>query len=69
MYLMDSVDKTFIVGCITFVAFIALVSGCILYGHVYSTDKYNESMNKCVAANGSWIPVNYGSSGACIVRN
>jgi len=66
---MYQMDKTFVVGCLTFVAFIAISCGAILYGHLYSIDKYNESMNKCVAANGSWIPVNYGSSGACIVRN
>lgn len=66
---MDSVDKTFIVGCISFVLFIAICAGAIMYTHIYSTNKYNESMNKCIAANGSWIPVNYGSSGACIVRN
>lgn len=66
---MDSVDKGFVVGCITFVVFSAIMCGAMLYGHIYSTDKYNDSMNKCVAANGSWIPVNYGTSGACIVRN
>lgn len=66
---MDSLDKTFVAGCVTFVLMIAIGSGAILYGHIYSTDKYNDSMNKCVAANGSWIPVNYGTSGACIVRN
>ena len=66
---MDSVDKGFVAGCITFVLFSAIACGAMLYGHIYSTDKYNDSMNKCVAANGSWIPVNYGTSGACIVRN
>lgn len=66
---MDSIDKSFIAGCITFVLFVAIAVGGIAYGHTYSTDKYNESMNKCISANGSWIPVNYGSSGACIIRN
>jgi len=65
---MDSLDKTFAAGCIAFVAFIAIISAAILYGHIYSTDKYNESMNKCIEARGSWIP-SYGSSGVCIVRN
>jgi hypothetical protein len=65
---MDNLDKTFIVGCITFVALITIACGTLLYGHVYSTDKYNESMNKCIEARGSWIP-SYGSSGVCIVRN
>lgn len=69
MYQMDSLDKTFVVGCITFVAFIAISCGALLYGHLHSIDKYNQSMDKCIASNGSWIPVNYGSSGACIVRN
>jgi hypothetical protein len=66
---MDSVDKTFIAGCISFVLFFAIISGAFLYGHIYTTDKYNDSMNKCIAANGSWIPTNQGTSGACIVRN
>jgi len=62
-------DKTFIVGCISFVAFIGIMSAAFLYGHIYTVDKYNDSMSKCIAYNGSWIPVNSGSSGACIIRN
>ena len=65
---MDSIDKTFLIGCISFVTFIAIVSTAILYGHVYSSDKYNDSMNKCVSSKGSWIPVNNGSTGACIIN-
>jgi len=66
---MDSLDKTFAAGCIAFVAFIGIMSAAFLYGHIYTVDKYNDSMSKCVASNGSWIPVNSGSSGACIMRN
>ena len=65
---MFQMDKTFVVGCITFVLFIAIACGSVLYGHIYSTDKYNESMNKCIEVRGSWIPT-YGFSGVCIVKD
>ena len=68
MYLMDSMDKSFIAGCASFVIVIGAFIGACLYGHIYSTDKYNESMSKCIEARGSWIP-SYGSSGVCIIRN
>ena len=62
-------EKTlFITGCITFVVFIGVIVGTMLYGHIYSVDKYTDSMNKCIEARGIWIPTNHNSSGACIIN-
>ena len=62
---MDRFEWDWIVGCMTAVIIILGIVAAVFFGSIDNNQKYYASMDKCIAAGGSFIPMR-GSEAICI---
>ena len=63
---MNKWEWEFFIGCTTAVVIVLSVVSMIYFGASSNNERYYDSMNKCIAAGGSFIPQN-GSGSVCLM--
>jgi len=62
---MDRLEWDWFIGCITTAVIVLGIVTAIYFGSIDNSQKYYASMDKCIAAGGSFIPMR-GSEAICI---
>ena len=65
---MGRFDLDFPMGCIAVVAIILGIASAFYFGSIDNNQKYYASMDKCIAAGGSFIPMR-NSEALCLMSN
>lgn len=65
---MSRFDLDFPMGCFAVVAVVLGITSAFYFGSVDNNQKYYASMDKCIAAGGSFIPMR-GSEAVCFMGN
>jgi hypothetical protein len=63
---MNKWELEFFIGCTTAAVIVLGVVTMIYFGASSNNERYYDSMNKCIAAGGSFIPQN-GSGSVCLM--